>query len=422
MATTILTKRSNTASAVPLAADLTNSSSGAELAVNTADKRLFTKDSGGTVVELGINPSSLTLSGGTANGIPYLNGSKVVTSGSVLQFDGTNLLVGATSSSWSATNRRTIEISGTSSSLLGMNVGGLTSGYLLHDGSTLSLFNNTSGSLAFGAYGSEGMRLTSTGLGIGTTSPTFAAGGGVQVKGSGFTSVRVTSGALTGTDFSQDSSGGYLYVRDNLPLMFGTNNTERARIDSSGRFLVGATSTYSNATKATFQGVQTGGGDAVVAIYNSESSSGDSSPPLALYKAMTTTSSSARFVQFYANGAGTPMGGIVGNGSSNVQFATLSDIREKTNIQPISGSLEKINALRPVKFDWIADGSHVNAGFVAQEVETVFPEFVVENMANEGQEARKGLTGGMTGGIVAHLVKAIQELKAEFDAYKASHP
>ena len=29
--------------------------------------------------------------------------------------------------------------------------------------------------------------------------------------------------------------------------------------------------------------------------------------------------------------------------------------------------------------------------------------------SDEGEEERKGLTGGMTGGIVAHLVKAIQE-------------
>jgi hypothetical protein len=49
---TILTKRSNTASSVPLAADLTNSTSGAELAVNTADKKLYVKDGSGNVVEL----------------------------------------------------------------------------------------------------------------------------------------------------------------------------------------------------------------------------------------------------------------------------------------------------------------------------------------------------------------------------------
>jgi hypothetical protein len=40
-------------------------------------------------------------------------------------------------------------------------------------------------------------------------------------------------------------------------------------------------------------------------------------------------------------------------------------------------------------------------------------------MANEGQETRKGLTGGMTGGIVAHLVKAIQEQQAIITALTA---
>jgi hypothetical protein len=49
---TILIKRSNTAAAVPAGAALTNSTDGAELAVNTADRKIYTKNSGGTVVEL----------------------------------------------------------------------------------------------------------------------------------------------------------------------------------------------------------------------------------------------------------------------------------------------------------------------------------------------------------------------------------
>ena len=68
MTTTIITKNSSTAGAAPLAADLVQG----ELAVNVTDKRLFTEDSGGTVVELGTNPSSITTSsaaitGGTIN-------------------------------------------------------------------------------------------------------------------------------------------------------------------------------------------------------------------------------------------------------------------------------------------------------------------------------------------------------------------
>ena len=53
MATKIVTKNSSTASAVPTASDLVQG----ELAVNVADKRLFTEDNGGSIVELGTNPS-----------------------------------------------------------------------------------------------------------------------------------------------------------------------------------------------------------------------------------------------------------------------------------------------------------------------------------------------------------------------------
>lgn len=56
---TLITKNSSTAAAVPGAGDIVQG----ELAVNVADKRLFTKDAGGTVVEVGTNPSSLVVAG-----------------------------------------------------------------------------------------------------------------------------------------------------------------------------------------------------------------------------------------------------------------------------------------------------------------------------------------------------------------------
>jgi hypothetical protein len=119
MANTIITKNSATATAVPTAGQLVQG----ELAVNVTDKRLFTENSGGTVVEVGTNPSTIavagnatvggtlgvtglatlasstltanpTLSAGTANGVAYLNGSKVLTSGSALTFDGSSLGIG----------------------------------------------------------------------------------------------------------------------------------------------------------------------------------------------------------------------------------------------------------------------------------------------------------------------------------------
>ena len=48
MATKIVTKNSSTASAVPTASDLVQG----ELAVNVADKKLFTEDNSGAIIEL----------------------------------------------------------------------------------------------------------------------------------------------------------------------------------------------------------------------------------------------------------------------------------------------------------------------------------------------------------------------------------
>ena len=59
MPSTIITKNSSTAAAVPSAGSLTQG----ELAVNVTDKKLYTKDSGGTVVELtGLKSSDIGVS------------------------------------------------------------------------------------------------------------------------------------------------------------------------------------------------------------------------------------------------------------------------------------------------------------------------------------------------------------------------
>ncbi len=83
MATKIVTKNSSTASAVPTASDLVQG----ELAVNVADKRLFTEDNAGAIVELGTNPSG--------NVTFQDNGKAIFGAGSDLQIyhDGTNSYV-----------------------------------------------------------------------------------------------------------------------------------------------------------------------------------------------------------------------------------------------------------------------------------------------------------------------------------------
>ena len=67
-------------------------------------------------------------------------------------------------------------------------------------------------------------------------------------------------------------------------------------------------------------------------------------------------------------------------GEISFTLALESDERLKDNIEPLTGTLEKLDQLRPVEFDWNdkakKDGHDV--GLIAQEVEQIFPEMVTE--------------------------------------------
>ena len=275
-------------------------------------------------------------------------------------------------------------------------------------------------------------------VGIGTTSPdakleiTTLREPGIRLSSSDTTAnpnellsaIEFYSADVTSPGVKASIQAKYTDAAANTYLSFETGmtgaNTEAMRIDSVGNVLIGATSLadVSNlSTNHLFVGSSSSPGTAGIGVYNNTGTA--SVPVLNILQRDTSTDSSNRFIQFYANvvanTSSTPMGGIVGNGAGNVQFASLSDIREKENINTISGSLDKINSLNPVEFDWIKSEEHCNAGFVAQEVEKIFPEFVMDNISNDSEEERKGLTGGMTGGIIPHLVKAIQELTAKVE-------
>ena len=118
------------------------------------------------------------LSSGTANGVAYLNGSKVLTTGSALTFDGTNL-------SMVGTGNRALSITTNTSGnpSISLVAGGVSAGLIQYNRSNIALELSADGSTPFysidytgihkwfGPSNAEQMRLTSTGLGIGTSSP-----------------------------------------------------------------------------------------------------------------------------------------------------------------------------------------------------------------------------------------------------------
>jgi len=232
----------------------------------------------GLPLSTGVTGTLATTNGGTgltsftANGVVYASSSSALTTGSALTFDGTNFFGG--------TN---IYASGRfyaqrSSSSLNLPIAGYT------DGSAGAVLTGTKGDIvAFGNAGGDGvifansnteqMRLTSTGLGIGTSSPSYkldvqGAIGEVFVKsttGTNYAALNVnnTGGNFyaginnsAGTAFSTTAYSAILWHTGNYPMVFATNNGEKMRLDSSGNLGLGVTpSAWGSAFKAAQVGV-----------------------------------------------------------------------------------------------------------------------------------------------------------------------
>ena len=287
-------------------------------------------------------------------------------------------------------------------------------------------------------------------VGIGTSSPTYK----VDVHGTN-PAFRLKGTAGFGYIIDQNTSSSLVshILYENAAMRFGTNSTERMRIDSSGNLLVGVTSaqTQSGTTAGTSfyggsnAGLITAGRNGDVLRLNRLSTDGD----IAVFRKDGTTVGSIKsrggnglvidsqnnyalglsyngsVVTYLSNNLFYPaVDNVVDVGSSGSRFQdayfsgtvnaanfnTTSDQTLKTNVETLTGSLDAVKALRGVSFDWIDNGNS-EVGVIAQEVEAVLPDVVSTN--------DQGIKSVKYGNMVAVLIEAIKEQQAQIDELKA---
>jgi hypothetical protein len=442
------------------------------------------------VVSFTANP---ILSGGTANGVSYLNGSKVLTTGSALTFDGTILsatsaaiggalgitvggaLTGTTinSTGISLAGSQTLNFGGTAQRITGdfsnatvasrvafqtSTVNGATRVNAIPNGTSqicdVTLWNNSdttnaanarmfvsssamglvsqiSGTgtylpIAFDTGGSERVRIDTSGnVGIGTSSPVtttarlsvkasdeYSAGIAIGSNASAVNWARLdfkNTNAASPAILYQDQSGTFTIRNESASaITFATSGgVERMRIDTSGNLLVGASSTLNQGklfvkTGSSFTG------------YNIRSDS--------------DTSAGTTWGHFYGTSGNNGQANIIIYGNGNIQnannsYGALSDAKLKENVTDATPKLEKLNQVRIVNFN-IKGDEQKQIGVIAQELEQIFPGMVEQSpdRDKEGNDLGTTTKSVKYSVFVPMLIKAIQELKAEFDAYKATHP
>ena len=259
----------------------------------------------------------------------------------------------------------------------------------------------------------------------------FAGGGNVSLSGAG------SSAVINGTD----------------GILLGVGGTERARIDASGNFIVGASSQTIISPKK-IQFYNTGASEGLIESADDISSFpsiGLSKTAVKFYTNNTlaaqfdasgnllvgttsVTNSPAQGVQLtnvssigavfvgHANGTATGnyysafsynaalIGSITQSGTTAVLYNTTSDARLKENIAAADNGSALIDSLQVRKFDWKADGSHQRFGFVAQELDSVYPE-AVSKPADPDE-----MMGVDYSKLVPLLVQEIQSLRARVAA------
>jgi hypothetical protein len=209
---------------------------------------------------------------------------------------------------------------------------------------------------------------------------------GVMAAGDG----SVTAPSVRGTD----TNTGLFFPSGGITAIT-RNGVEGCRMDASGNFLVGTTSSSIASANTT---------GAVIVPNGASQFSRNGGHALDINRVQD-----GEIVRFRS--AGNTEGSISISGSTT-SYNTSSDYRLKENVVPMSGATERLKQLKPSRFNFITDANTTVDGFLAHEVQDIVPEAISGTKDAVDADGNPDYQGIDQSKLVPLLVATIQELEA----------
>ena len=367
-----------------------------------------------------------------------------------------SLSIGKTTSTFGTSTRTSLELNGSTDSILALYSGGTLGGYLFANGIANTEWYST-GFASISTNGSERIRVFANGsVAIGTTTD---SGYKLDVNGTGrFTdnllvekgqntttkveaknttigtssdaSFIATSDSSAGTTvFGKKSSGVTTYKILTQSSAYWYNGTAgdisiindfssgaiklAAGGSSSANLTIASTGAATFSNSVTLGGDITQTGNSVFKNSSYELYLQTDSAKAIIFRPNTVDSGRITSGGNWLLGTATDNGErlyISGNVRATGTITANSDIRLKKNLERIENALEKVGQISGYTYDTIYDDKR-HGGVIAQEIDEVFPEIV-----NKGND---GLLGVEYGNISALLIEALKELKEKNTALEA---
>ena len=334
--------------------------------------------------------------------------------------------IGTSSPNTYGTNIRTVDVEGSAGAGIKFGTGTANAyfGAYYMGGSTNTAFVQTfnSSPIVFAANNAEVMRITPSG-----TSGTVNVTGRLLVYSQGSTNLTgfATNAMVLGTvakNVSGSGGQGIFYICSDDPsasALFGSMQLVTDPTAGNRRLTINCVEQGISYRDITIN--ENGAGNLLVGTYAPSSTTAriwnawDSSTQQGMVFRTSSTTFNGSPLLFYNSSLG--ISGSISQSASAISYNTTSDYRLKENVRPLTSSIDTINALNPVAYDWKIDSTY-GEGFIAHELQEHIPLAVNGKKDAVDEEGKMKPQAVDYSKIVVHLVAAMQEQQKQIEELK----